>query len=418
MHDALAQYEGMHVSMRVCFVPLDYPSGQSGGGVGTSIQTLARAMVEKRHQVTVFALQSPGEPAARDDAGVRVVRFPQGSLHWYWSKVPIVGHPLALAIRELERGWEAWQVLQQLHRQEPFDVIELTEEGGLFVALFMRGVPIVARLHGGPYTFCKYTPEMPLPFGLRLSRILQRMALRLARVLIAPSRAHAQEIATELGLNHPPIEVIPNTVCMPTTTYPGALNGKIPATDDPIILYVGRLDRSKGIPALLRAAHQVVQEAPNVRFVFAGSSHPTLRRTDLDQLMGHLSLNGRVQLLGHVFRDQLVEWYQRAQICVLPSYYESFGISALESMAFGVPVVATTAGALTEVVKDRITGFLVPPGNSEALARALLQLLRSRELRQRMGKAGRERALRSFGTEKIVDKTIGTYKRVIVTNSR
>jgi len=125
-----------------------------------------------------------------------------------------------------------------------------------------------------------------------------------------------------------------------------------------------------------------------------------------------------LELLGHVFRDQLVEWYQRAQICVLPSYYESFGISALESMAFGVPVVATTAGALTEVVKDRITGFLVPPGNSEALARALLQLLRSRELRQRMGKAGRERALRSFGTEKIVDKTIGTYKRVIVTNSR
>jgi|GEM_PF-306840 len=404
--------------MHIGFVALDYPSSVSGGGVGNQVRTLAQALVQAGHRVTVVALSEPGLPAYDDDGGIRIYRVARGNLHWYASKLPGLGSRLILALRELEYGWAAYRQIQALRRQEPFDLIEGTETGAFWIAICLRDVPLVIRLHGEMYTFHKYTPDLPMTLALRLNRVLQRVALRRARLLISPSHVHAQEIAAELGAEHPAIEVIPNTLALPLQS------DGIAATDStaaiprgPFILYVGRLERRKGIPLLFEAAHQLIQAMPEVRFVLAGGHHPTLSQADLERLVQRFGLRDHIHFLGHVPKEQLSIWYRRAAMCVLPSYYETFGLAALEPMAFGVPVVTTTAGGLPEVVEDGVTGILVAPGDAPALAEAMLRLLRDTDLRSRIGRAGRERAERRFDVAQHLDTTLQVFRASMNTKS-
>jgi glycosyltransferase involved in cell wall biosynthesis len=301
-------------------------------------------------------------------------------------------------------------MMSAIHQQEPFDAIEITETGGLFVSLYMDEVSIIARLHGDPYTFYKYTPDVPLGIGLKLCRMLQRIALRHSRLLIAPTHAHAQEIAAELGTNHPPFKIIPNAISLSQIKDNPQAEKNVQNNAYPIVLFVGRLERVKGIPVLLKAAQLVLRDKPNVRFVFAGSNHPTLKQKDIDEIIQQLSLEDRMQFLGHVPREQLFHWYYRASLCVLPSYYETFGLAALEPMAFGVPVVATIAGGLPEVIEDGVTGLLVTVGNPEALATAICKLLNNEALRKKMSIAAQYRVQKYFDIERLIGPTVEIYQ--------
>lgn len=128
--------------------------------------------------------------------------------------------------------------------------------------------------------------------------------------------------------------------------------------------------------------------------MLAGARHPSLPEKKLDELIRQLPDAHRIHRLGHVPWERLLSLYGKAALCVLPSYYETFGLSALEAMAFGLPVVALSAGALPEMVEDQVTGILVPPRDEAALAKAIARLLKDPELRHRLGESGRRAAQR------------------------
>jgi len=390
--------------MHVCFNALDYPSEQGGGGVGTQVAVLARALVEAGHRATVVALGQKGLPDYCEDRGVRVHRVRCGNRHWYLSRLPLVGRLLTLPVRELERSWAAYRKIAELHRDDPFDLIEGTETG-MFWAARRLPVPFLIRLHGEPYTFARHTPGAPPSAGLRLCRVLQRRPLRRARLLVAPSRAHAEEVRRELGRPLPPLEVVPN-VLGPMDEPAGRAGG----LDGPVVLYVGRLERGKGVFNLLEAARRVQAELPGAHFVLAGARHPTLPQAELDEALGRLPYPERVHLLGHVPRAHLAGWYRRADVCVLPSHYETFGLAALEPMAFGVPVVASRAGGLPEVVADGVSGLLVGPGDAGELAAAVVALLADPERRRRLGENGR-RAAGGFSVARHLPDNLRLYRR-------
>jgi glycosyltransferase involved in cell wall biosynthesis len=404
--------------MRIGFISLDYPSHSGGGGVGNQVRTIGQALVHQGHQVTVVALAQPGQPGFIEDGGVKVYRVEQSSLHWYLYKLPWLGRLLALAVRELEYGWAAYRQIRTLHVQMPFDVIEGTETGAFWVALLLKSAPLIIRLHGEQYTFCKYTPDLPLTINIRLSRLLQRMTIRRARLLTSPSQAHACEIAAELGQDHPAIEVIPNAVDLSVWDKHQTPQDEEPQTvsnqegTNPVVLFVGRLERVKGVPILLAAARRVLEKMPNVRFRLIGAAHPTLSKADLEALLQRFSLNGQVQFVGHIPHQELIAWYQQADLCVLPSYYETFGLAALEPMVLGVPVVATRVGGLVEVVEDGVTGLLASPGDEQALAAAMIKLLQDKKLRTTMGETGQRRIQARFNLEQIVEKTLAVYCQV------
>jgi glycosyltransferase involved in cell wall biosynthesis len=165
----------------------------------------------------------------------------------------------------------------------------------------------------------------------------------------------------------------------------------------------------KGIRFLIEAVAQLVPRFPELRLVLAGDG---FERADLIALAQRLGIVDRVTFLGWVPNAALPPYYRAAAVSVIPSLEEGFGIPAAEAMGCEVPVVATDAGGLPEVVEDQVTGLVVPRGDSAALAAAIGSLLDDPERRRRMGRAGRARALRLFDWDRTAEQFEALYARI------
>src|SRR5712671_1587678 len=374
--------------MNICFPSLSYPmNGGATSGVGSQVRMLAHGLIDAGNSISIIDLAESDQVVVKDNRGAEVHRMRGGNLHWFAGKLPLVGKLLALPIREIEYSIAVWRGVRRAHKLRKLDLIEGTETGMLLVAMFSRNVPVVIRLHGEQYTFHKYTPGMRLTLGVRLSRVLQRIALRRAKLLISPSFAHAREIQKELGKAHPPIVVVPNGLNVRNIERDLEIQ-RSPQT----ILYVGRIEQRKGISTLLQAASQTRKSFPQSHFVFAGDFHSSLSESEFRSLVHQQGLDSHVEMLGAVGWKALSDWYQRSTVSVLPSHYETFGLAALEPMAFGTPVIATSGGALSEVVESEVSGKLVAAGDAHALAGALTELIENVESREQMSNAAFKRA--------------------------
>ncbi len=160
---------------------------------------------------------------------------------------------------------------------------------------------------------------------------------------------------------------------------------------------VARLTPEKDIATLLRAVALIAPHARNLRLEVAGDG-PCMG--ELVKLVGELHLGERVRLLGQV--REVPQLLARASLFVLPSRTEGLSLTLMEAMASGLPVLAARVGGNPEVVAEGTTGLLVPPGDPEALAEALLRLWHEPDLRQRLGQAGRQRALERFDVRRMV----------------
>jgi glycosyltransferase involved in cell wall biosynthesis/LmbE family N-acetylglucosaminyl deacetylase/SAM-dependent methyltransferase len=382
--------------MNICFTSLSYSvNGEPTSGVGSQVRLLAHALVDAGHWPTVVDLAPEEACVVTDERGVNVYREPSGKLHWFISKVPVVGRILASPVREIEYSIAVWRGVRKANRERTVDLIEGTETGMLLLALLWKQSPLLIRLHGERYTFQKYTPGVRLTLGLRLSRALQRVALRRAKLLISPSYAHAREIHNELGTPHPEIVVVPNALAIENS------NGRRATTQSKTVLYAGRIEQCKGIKTLLHAAAQTRAVMPESRFVFAGDFHSSVSPAEFQALVSKHNLENNIDLLGPVDWATLKDLYRASTLAVLPSHYETFGLAALEPMAFGTPVVACNSSALPEVVIHEKTGKLVTPGDCVALADAMIDLLSHPETRQKMSSDAIEHAAR-FDVRKLL----------------
>jgi glycosyltransferase involved in cell wall biosynthesis len=124
-----------------------------------------------------------------------------------------------------------------------------------------------------------------------------------------------------------------------------------------------------------------------------------------------LGIGRRVTFTGRVTDEELVRQYARAQVSVVPSVYEGFGLPAGEAMACGVPVISTTGGALPEVVGD--AGILVPPSSPGALSHAISDLLAHPERARELGEFGLQRVRQQFSWQRAAEKTVAVYRKVI-----
>jgi glycosyltransferase involved in cell wall biosynthesis len=209
---------------------------------------------------------------------------------------------------------------------------------------------------------------------------LARRVLRRARLVIAPSTALADE-ARRLGADD--VRTIPSGVELP--------DGVGEEAEPPEILYAGRLSREKGVRELVAAA----------------DGHPLV-------VAGDGPLRPEVPgALGFVPHDELERLFGRAAVVACPSHREGFGVVCAEAMAHGRPVVAGDVGGLKDLVVNEETGLLVPPRDVAALREALERLLANRELRRRMGDAGRARIGEHFTWQRFADDTLRAYEDVL-----
>jgi D-inositol-3-phosphate glycosyltransferase len=183
--------------------------------------------------------------------------------------------------------------------------------------------------------------------------------------------------------------------------------------DDRILLFVGRIEPLKGIDILLGAAAELAMEHDCSVLVIGGDSSAQQGEIAyLRNLAARLGIAERVSFLGSVDHERLPLYYSAADVCVVPSFYESFGLVALEAMACGTPVVASRVGGLAGTVRDGETGYLIPWRCPEPFAERIELLLGNEELRRAFGRTARETVER-FRWANVAESVIGVYRELI-----
>ena len=178
--------------------------------------------------------------------------------------------------------------------------------------------------------------------------------------------------------------------------------------DTPTLLAVARLAPQKGLDIVIRAMKAVTATVPTARLLIAGEGP---ERRSLEGLVRSLGLGHAVRLLGH--RSDVSELMRAAWLLVHPARWEGFGLVFLEAMREALPIVSTRVGAVPEIVVDRVTGRLVPPEHSHALADAIIEMLTNPALRRRAGVEGFARLVERFSAERMAQLTAAVYDRAL-----
>lgn len=192
--------------------------------------------------------------------------------------------------------------------------------------------------------------------------------------------------------------------------------------DEKMLLYVGRIEPLKGVDILIKAIAQlrradVLSECPHYLYIIGGDPDPengSMNREmqRLQNLCKELGVGDMVLFLGKRDQDTLQYYYSAAEVVIMPSHYESFGMVALESMACGTPVIATQVGGLQHLVQNEKTGFTIPNDNVDVLEERLTQLICKNELREEMSRNSITYA-RSYAWDVITPRIIDLYQSTI-----
>ena len=376
----------------------NYPGFNSDGGIGTYTRDLGRALSAAGHNVHVLTLGT----------------FPHGS-----DGLVTVHSARSEYFRGFERVfpgsgpcYRIGEAMGRLVRQFGLDIVEFAawEGFGLWYAMG-RPAPLVVRLHTSSAMSHAIEGARSLRVGewdARRERWLAMMADR----LVTHSFVHREAMARELKIDPDRIAVIPHGVPVsPDFRRPDRLPGSL------TVVCLGRMGGRKGTLDLIRSVPGVIDIVPDVRFVFIGEDRAhcpggrTHQQYIMDELPGHA--RSKIDMLGRLPDDEVDRYMQSADLFVIPSHYESFGLSTLEAMRWGTPVIGTTAGAIPEVISDGKTGLLVPPGNVARLTGAIIYALGDRDLRCRLGEAGRRRTEAEFSAEVMSRNVANLYAEVI-----
>lgn len=186
------------------------------------------------------------------------------------------------------------------------------------------------------------------------------------------------------------------------------------APETKVVLYVGRFDRRKGIETLVRAVgNPEVRKHSNLKLIIAGGSRPGQKdgkeRERIEGIVRELDLANLTTFPGRVEHSQLAYYYAAADVCVVPSHYEPFGLVAIEAMASGTPVIASEVGGLKYTVINEETGLLAPPQDNQAFAHALDRILSNQEWCEQLGQEARTRVESKFSWKGVASQLDDLY---------
>lgn len=406
-------------ALNICL--LTYRGNPFCGGQGVYVQYLAQELARLGHKVHVIS----GPPYPWIGDGVQLHKVDSRIFFGYPSSQILAHVPLRELVSPLNFyefsssrmgvfpeirafSFRAYQRLRQLLRQEPLDVIHDNQCLGYgFLLMKGFGIPLVATIHH-PLSIDRRTWfETPSKLGQKIRMLLyyplvmQKIVARNMDRIVTVSQDASFQIQKDFKIPAGRIRVVYNGLDS-DVFKPMPHQARVPKR----ILFVGNVaDRKKGILYLLQAMAGV---DPDAHLVIVDGGTPI--RVSTQELVKALGLDSRVKVTGKIDRDELVRLYSSAQIAVVPSLYEGFGFPAAEAMACEVPVVATTAGALPEVVgTDGSCGVLVPPRDPQALARAINALLSQPGKCVEMGKAGRRRVLDCFTWKRAAEELVDLY---------
>jgi glycosyltransferase involved in cell wall biosynthesis len=312
---------------------------------------------------------------------------------------PPAGAPGPLLWRRL---WYNLSLAERLGDGADFDLALGFDIDGCFVAdrLSIPYICCVKGVHGDEQRFERGWARLEL-YGLSL---LERRNARRAPLVLSPSAYCQGRIASAYGVPAERNLVLSEGITLDTwLTDPASWAEEDERRDPHTVLCVCRQYPRKRVIDLVTAFRRVLDRLPEARLVIIGDGP---EHAGIAAEIRRQQLDGAVQLLGALpSHGEVREWYRRSSVFCLPSRQEGFGIVFLEAMASGLPVVSIADTAIPEVVPHAEAGLLVPPGDLEALAEALVQLLADPERRARFRRFGREH-VRQFAWRQVAGRLL------------
>jgi glycosyltransferase involved in cell wall biosynthesis len=391
------------------------------GGQGVYVRHLSKALLDLGHHVEVLG----GQPYPEVDPRIPLIELP--SLDIYNDHFPMrmpglwelkrwhdfvevasfsagqFPEPLAFSLR-------AWSHLRR--RPRDFDLVHDNQSLGYgLLGIEQAGLPVLATIHH-PITVDRrlemehamgWYPRLTLRRWYSFTRMQTRVATRLRRV-VTVSESSFQDIVADHQVAPERMAVVPVGVDVDLFRPLAAVSpvkGRLITTASADVTM-------KGLRYLLEALAKIRTEREDAHLVVIGRRKPG---GQADRTISRLGLEDAVEFVTGVPDQRIIELYAEAELAVVPSLYEGFSLPAIEAMACGTPLVATSGGALPEVVgSDGETALVVPPGDSEALAAKLLWGLGRSDLRTTVGAAGRQRVVDQWSWKHTAHKTVEQYR--------
>ena len=364
----------MKIAMVTAFWGPAYPTGS-----GIYAYEVARRLAKEGNEVHVYtsSVGNFNETKNPDNLHVHVLR----TYGVIWNMNPITN------------------VLTKLLRED-FDIVHVHSyiffmSNMTALARIFRNFKYVLHFHGGlNYSEAK----MFYPWRVWIKeniydRTLGLLTVKMADKVLSVAKSDIPIIEEKFGVD---VEWIPNAVCTDKFSYS--------ENNSRTVTYVGKLEKWKGAEILIDVFKIIRRKLRDVEFMVAGDGAlaKKLRKTNL-----------AVKLLGYVPHDKMPEVYHKTAVLVLPSFMEGSPTICMESLACGTPVVATDVGDTREMVIYGKTGFLVKPGDAEAMASKVIELLEDDDLRKMMGEEGRRHIEENFSYDIIVKRICDVYNSFI-----
>ena len=408
--------------MKICLLTYEYPRSSSEAIVSGEVKNsyyLCRGLASAGHDLTVvsvpFLTRRPKRPHERRQGGETVFDVPEGrgrSALRYVLRIRNVAEFFATTLRDTR--------FDVVHAESP--ALAAGAARGMKAAGGRGGTPIVTTAHG------TYLPEaladrdgsrlryLARSCSNRLTRRIDQRAFRASDVTIAASEYQRAELEELYGVDPASLVVIHNGVDIDLYRPDGPRSGLIGGagrSEEPTILFVGRLVPKKGLQHLISAFPRVLAKAPRARCVVVGGSKAfdTFGRS-LRILAESAGVSDRVAWLRDVPEPEMPALYRSADVAVFPSVgYESLPTVVLEAMACGTPVVATNGWAIPEALGPAHPG-LAAEADPESIADRVLALLSDPSLRERARAIQLER-VRAFSLDRVVARHEELYSRVV-----
>lgn len=394
------------------------------GSVPGVVWNVARETAARGHDVTVLERrwEGLGEHATHEGVAFERMSLRTGA-NEPWTRVPYeeVGS-LGSALRLLgDRTNFAFRALRRLRRLDP-DVIHVhlpfAANVIVTVAPWLRD-RIVYTAHMGDLRMDLLEDDsaVDVPGVLRLFSPDVYLAKRVAQTTVL--NHEIRDAFVRGGVSPGRVEVVPNGVDLDrfgevTEADLTRVREAYGLGDRPFVLYVGTVMPRKGVTELVRALGSVAEreDVPTPRAILAGENTLDEEYTArVEELIAELGLERNVELMGFVDAADLPALYALADAFVVSSLEEGFGMTAVEAMAAGTPVVGTQVGGIPTIIEDGKQGRLVEPGDAAALADALAEVLGDPEIRERMAEQARQRA-RDFSWEAVGEQVEVVYHEV------
>jgi glycogen(starch) synthase len=395
--------------MRVLMLSWEYPPVVVGG-LGRHVHALAKHLHAQGHEVTVLCRHPAGTDASTHPEtdhrvnGVRVIRVAEDPPHLQFERDLVawtlgMGHAMIRAGLRLVDRWQA-DVVHAHDWLVTHPAITIAERAH---------VPLVATMHATEAG--RHAGWLSHPLNQQVHSVEWWLANR-ADKLITCSSAMRTEAAQLFDLDPQPISVIHNGIeprsWRVSPARVSAARERHAQRDGALLLFFGRLEYEKGTHDLLAALPRIRRTHPGTRLVVAGEGR---QLQPLVEQARKLRIRRAVDFVGHLSDRELVAALAAADVTVLPSRYEPFGIVALEAAAAGAPLVASTAGGLGEVVVDGVTGVSFSPGDSDGIAAAVRRVLDDPEAAARRAKTARGRLRTEFDWSTIAEATAAAYRQ-------